>query len=120
MSEPEHIVFPCQRLEEFSKRVFMHFEVPEADASLAAEVLAASDLRGIDSHGVARLHAYFEMLSAGRINPRPALSIQRDAAFSWASALKCIPFSVHPRGPPVNKSTKTSLRSLAISRIFPT
>ncbi|MBL62854.1 MAG: malate dehydrogenase [Opitutae bacterium] len=79
MSEPEHIVFPCQRLEEFSKRVFMHFEVPEEDASLAAEVLAASDLRGIDSHGVARLHAYFEMLSAGRINPKPVLSVIRES-----------------------------------------
>lgn len=79
MSAPEPTLVPCQHLEEFSKRVFMHFEVPEADASLAAEVLATSDLRGIDSHGVARLHAYFEMLSAGRINPRPTLSIVRES-----------------------------------------
>ncbi len=79
MSEPEPIVFPCQLLEEFSTRVFVHFGIPEKDASLAAEVLASSDLRGIDSHGVARLHAYFEMLSAGRINPKPQLSVIRES-----------------------------------------
>jgi hypothetical protein len=39
----------------------------EEDGALqAAEVLAAADLRGIDSHGVARLHTYFDMLSEGR------------------------------------------------------
>ena len=48
----------------------MHFGVPKADAEQAADVLAQSDLRGIDSHGVARLHTYFEMLELGRINPQ--------------------------------------------------
>ncbi len=79
MAETEPIVFPSERLEEFSTRVFAHFGIPEADATLAASVLASSDLRGIDSHGVARLHAYFEMLSANRINPRPELSVLRES-----------------------------------------
>ncbi len=48
--------YPIERLREFSTRVFLHFGVPDADARQAADVLAASDLRGIDSHGVARLH----------------------------------------------------------------
>ena len=39
-----------------------------------------SDLRGIDSHGVARLHTYFEMLELGRINPRPKIQIIREKA----------------------------------------
>ncbi len=72
--------YPIEQLSEFSKRTFMHFEVPEADAQLAAEVLAASDLRGIDSHGVARLHTYFDMLDIGRINPMPELKIVRETA----------------------------------------
>ena len=63
--------YPIERLREFSTRVFRHFGVPEADARQAADVLATSDLRGIDSHGVARLHTYFDMLTLGRINPRP-------------------------------------------------
>jgi hypothetical protein len=38
-------------------------------------VLAAADLRGIDSHGVAWLHTYFDMLSEGRINPKPEVKV---------------------------------------------
>ena len=60
-------------------RVFRHFGVPEADARQAADVLATSDLRGIDSHGVARLHTYFDMLTLGRINPRPEVRIVRES-----------------------------------------
>ncbi|HSK30074.1 MAG TPA: Ldh family oxidoreductase, partial [Candidatus Limnocylindria bacterium] len=37
-----------------------------------------SDLRGIDSHGVARLHTYFEMLDLGRINPKPKITVVRE------------------------------------------
>jgi LDH2 family malate/lactate/ureidoglycolate dehydrogenase len=70
--------YPVERLAEFSERVFRHFGVPEPEARLAADVLATSDLRGIDSHGVARLHTYFDMLTLGRINPRPRISIIRE------------------------------------------
>jgi L-2-hydroxycarboxylate dehydrogenase (NAD+) len=66
-------VFQIETLREFSTRVFLHFGVPETDAKQAADVLACADLRGIDSHGVARLHSYFDMLSLRRINPRPQI-----------------------------------------------
>lgn len=71
-------VFAHERLREFCERVFRHFGVPEADARTAAEVLIAADLRGIDSHGVARLHSYFDMLELGRINPRCRPRIVRE------------------------------------------
>jgi LDH2 family malate/lactate/ureidoglycolate dehydrogenase len=34
-------------------------------------------LRGIDSHGVGRMHTYFDMLKLGRINPTPTIKIVR-------------------------------------------
>jgi LDH2 family malate/lactate/ureidoglycolate dehydrogenase len=74
------VVYPPERLHEFSRRVFLHFDVPEEEATLAADVLARSDLRGIDSHGVARLRTYYDMLDHGRINPRPQLRIVRESA----------------------------------------
>ena len=78
MSNPEEPrSYPIERLGEFSERVFRHFGVPEADARQAADVLMTSDLRGIESHGVARLHTYFDMLTLGRINPRPRIRIVR-------------------------------------------
>src|SRR5437868_7057659 len=77
MVEVEAKVFPIEILREFSARVFLHFGVPEKDATQAADVLACADLRGIDSHGVARLRSYFDMLSLGRINPKPEIKLIR-------------------------------------------
>jgi LDH2 family malate/lactate/ureidoglycolate dehydrogenase len=71
---------PAERLHEFCARVFVRLGVPEADARLAADVLSCADRRGIDSHGVARLHSYVELLAAGRVNPRPTLSVVRETA----------------------------------------
>jgi LDH2 family malate/lactate/ureidoglycolate dehydrogenase len=77
MAEVESGVFPIQVLSEFCTRVFLHFGVPKGDAMQAAEVLARADLRGIDSHGVGRMHTYFDMLTLGRINPTPKIKIVR-------------------------------------------
>jgi LDH2 family malate/lactate/ureidoglycolate dehydrogenase len=73
-------IFRADYLRGFTGEVFMHFGVPKADAEQAADVLIKSDLRGIDSHGVARLHTYFEMLELGRINPTPNIQTIREKA----------------------------------------
>ena len=72
--------FPIEYLQQFSIRMFQHFGVPDDEAQLASDVLATSDLRGIESHGVARLYSYFDMLNAGRINPNPKVKIVRESA----------------------------------------
>jgi len=72
-------VFPIEHLREFSARVLESCGVPEEDARLAADVLATADLRGIDTHGVARLAQYHEMLELGRTNPRPQVKVVREA-----------------------------------------
>src|SRR5882757_3940812 len=77
MAEVETKVFIIEALREFSTRMFIHFGVPKIDAAQAADVLAAADLRGIDSHGVARLHSYFDMLTLRRINPLPEIKVLR-------------------------------------------
>ena len=80
MAEIESKIFPIERLREFCTRVFLHLGVPKNDAEQAAEVLACADLRGIDSHGVARMYSYFGMLSEGHINPKPTVKIVRSTA----------------------------------------
>jgi L-2-hydroxycarboxylate dehydrogenase (NAD+) len=75
MTDTETKPFPVEALREFSIRVFLHFGCPKEDAEQAADVLRCADLRGIDSHGIARLHSYFEMLSDGGINPKPKIEI---------------------------------------------
>jgi LDH2 family malate/lactate/ureidoglycolate dehydrogenase len=80
MASVEVKVFPIEVLREFSTRIFLHFGVPKADAAQAADVLASADLRGIDSHGVARLTSYFDLLSEGLINPTPKIKILRSTS----------------------------------------
>jgi LDH2 family malate/lactate/ureidoglycolate dehydrogenase len=77
MATVEVKVFPIEVLRDFSTRIFVYFRVPKADAAQAADVLASADLRGIDSHGVARLTSYVELLSEGLINPTPKIKILR-------------------------------------------
>jgi LDH2 family malate/lactate/ureidoglycolate dehydrogenase len=70
-------IYRVEDLRQFVAHVFMHFGVSETDSVQAADVLVCADLRGIDSHGVARLHTYFDMLSQERINPRPQIRVIR-------------------------------------------
>ena len=55
----------------------MHARVSELDAGQAADLLITADLWGIDTHGVARLPAYYELLVNQKINPHPNIRIVR-------------------------------------------
>jgi L-2-hydroxycarboxylate dehydrogenase (NAD+) len=61
MTAPRYTTFPHAYLKEFSAKVFQYFKVNEEDAWQAADVLSKADVRGIDSHGVARLKTYVDM-----------------------------------------------------------
>lgn len=45
--------------------VFRGLGVPEEDARICTDVLIASDLRGIESHGIGRLKYYYDRITAG-------------------------------------------------------
>ncbi|WP_160713553.1 Ldh family oxidoreductase [Chitinophaga solisilvae] len=70
----EHI-YSYHHLREFTREVFIHMGCSLEHAALASEVLVAADLRGIDSHGVARLSGYVRLWEAGRINAKPDIRI---------------------------------------------
>jgi len=72
--------FTEQRLRTFTEQVFLKMGCPEADAQLAADVLLKSDLRGIDSHGVARLTGYVRLWEKERINAKPEIKIVHETA----------------------------------------
>lgn len=78
MSKEERIIFDPDKLREFTFKVFVHLGIPEQDALQATDVLAYSDEHGIDSHGIARLKTYVDLLLAKKINPRPNLKIVRE------------------------------------------
>lgn len=45
------------------------------DAGLATKVLLSADVRGIDSHGIARLSGYVRLWEANRINAKPQIKV---------------------------------------------
>lgn len=64
-----------EQLFSFTKHVFLRCGMNDQDATQAADVLLAADLRGIDSHGVARLSGYVRLHEAGRAAMNPAWKI---------------------------------------------
>lgn len=68
-------MYTYEKVRDFTLDVFLKMGCSEADANLATDVLLASDLRGIDSHGVARLIGYVRLWDADRINPTPDIKI---------------------------------------------
>ncbi|MET4080861.1 LDH2 family malate/lactate/ureidoglycolate dehydrogenase [Pedobacter sp. UYP30] len=63
------------KLRAFAQQVFTKMGCSIEHAVLAADVLLKSDLRGIDSHGVARLKGYVRLWEKGRINTQPNIKI---------------------------------------------
>ncbi len=74
MSE-QYTNYSYPQLLDFAYRVFLKMGCPEAQAREAADVLLSADLRGVDSHGVARLSGYVRLWEAGRVNPNPDIKV---------------------------------------------
>jgi LDH2 family malate/lactate/ureidoglycolate dehydrogenase len=68
-------IFSYHRLLSFTEAVFEHIGCNEYDAMLASKGLLSADLRGIDSHGIARLNGYVRLWEAKRANPTPQIKI---------------------------------------------
>ncbi|MFC2007704.1 Ldh family oxidoreductase [Chloroflexota bacterium] len=65
-------------LTDFCVRVFQKIGVREEDARITADVLVMADLRGIASHGVARLRRYVEGLRTGMITAKAEAKVVRE------------------------------------------
>jgi L-2-hydroxycarboxylate dehydrogenase (NAD+) len=72
-------LFSYHQLFDFTKRVLEKIGCSSSDADLAARVLLSADLRGIDSHGVARLNGYVRLWESKRINPKPEKRIVHES-----------------------------------------
>jgi LDH2 family malate/lactate/ureidoglycolate dehydrogenase len=68
-------LYSYQALYEFVVEVFTTIGCSAHDAATAAKVLLSADLRGIDSHGVARLSGYVRLWDVKRVNTHPQIKI---------------------------------------------
>ena len=68
-------MYTYNQLKAFTYQVFVKMGCPEDQAEIASKTLVSADLRGVDSHGVARLSGYVRLWEANRINPQPNIKI---------------------------------------------
>jgi L-2-hydroxycarboxylate dehydrogenase (NAD+) len=82
--ENQIALIPVQIAREFIYQVFKKSGVPENDASICADILIASDSRGIESHGLSRLKMYVDRIKKGIQKPVTDIAVIRD---SYATAV---------------------------------
>jgi LDH2 family malate/lactate/ureidoglycolate dehydrogenase len=72
-------LFSYSPLWQFTFEIFQKIGCPEEQARQATDALLSADLRGIDSHGVARLSGYVRLWEAKRINATPNIRIVHES-----------------------------------------
>lgn len=79
----EYVLSTEAKLKDFVRTVLEKTGVDARDAQTVAEVLVTADIRGIESHGVARLDSYYvSRIRAGQLNPKPKYEIVRETETS--------------------------------------
>jgi LDH2 family malate/lactate/ureidoglycolate dehydrogenase len=76
--------YPVERVTAFVASVFRAAGLSESRASTAAESTLIADLRGIDSHGLARLPYQANRLRDGLVDPDANLTVLRETAATLA------------------------------------
>ncbi|WP_417382550.1 Ldh family oxidoreductase [Gimesia sp.] len=71
--EVESSLIEPEYLKEFCLQLLLQANLTEEDADLVVDTLVESNLRGIDSHGVARLPHYLERIRQKSIKSRPEM-----------------------------------------------
>ncbi len=72
----------ADRLRTFVTELLTSLDVPPQDAWITADVLVAADLRGVDSHGVARLYQYVKRIRGGLIEVHPRVEVVHETPVS--------------------------------------
>ena len=69
----------AQDLREFTRAVFIKAGVSETHAETVARHLVQANLRGVDSHGVARIPIYLKGIEIGEVNTTPRIKTVIDS-----------------------------------------
>ena len=78
-------IYRAEDLKGYTIRFLQKFGVPTDDAKLVGNVLVNADLRGVNSHGVIRLHTYYgNRLRQGLINPTSPMTTIKETATTLA------------------------------------
>lgn len=73
------LIVTSTQLHDFVRKIFLRHGLSEKHAETAAYALVKANLRGVDSHGVARVPMYCERLRRRVANPHPEIVVSRVA-----------------------------------------
>jgi L-2-hydroxycarboxylate dehydrogenase (NAD+) len=73
------LIFTHAHLKSFTYSILKTIGCPDDESTLATDVLLNADLRGIDSHGIARLSGYVRLWEANRVNATPQMKIVHES-----------------------------------------
>jgi L-2-hydroxycarboxylate dehydrogenase (NAD+) len=77
--EADRVYIQHDKMHAATKAIFTKMGLSDSDATLSADVLMTSDLRGCESHGVSNMLVnYVERYSQGNMNPRPNIRVTRE------------------------------------------
>jgi len=68
-------IFSYGQLFDFTRAVFKKTGCSDEHADIATKALLSADLRGVDSHGIARLSGYIRLWEVQRVNATPAIKV---------------------------------------------
>src|SRR5919106_3310029 len=71
------IYVAAEAAEAFTRQLMLAHGLPEQDGAIVAHCLVSADLRGVDTHGIARLPGYLDRVRRGLINAKPNLDPER-------------------------------------------
>lgn len=71
-------VYKHDKLKKFVQEILKKLELKEEEAKIVSDILITADLRGISSHGIARLPIYAKRIELGLINPKPGIKILKE------------------------------------------
>ena len=68
-------IFTYEKLFSFAEQIFIKIGCTQKEATIATTTLLSADLRGVDSHGIARLSGYVRLWEVQRVNATPNIKI---------------------------------------------
>jgi len=108
---------PARQIRQQLVSVLGAWGMSESHADTTAEMMVETDLRGVDSHGIAMLPAYDQERRAGRLNMRPRFKTVRESAATAlidADASLGHPVSVHAMHLAVDKCRESGVALVSV------
>lgn len=83
MSEQRQ-AYSVSELREVTERIFQYWKVPAEHSIIVADTLISANLRGVDTHGVARIPGYIERFRTKLVEPVPDIKVESRMPFAVA------------------------------------